>query len=216
MRRKRLLSSISLVIITGGLVLGIWGVSTHQRVRNYASFPQCPDNSASCRWDPLGSGVRYRYILRDVTDNRTLSEGETANWWLRYTPIVNHEYLCQVTPVTTCGSGPMAEVRTACAVPSPTATPGLAANFLHPKSGSEAQRTVSPEIPSSPTPTELQNLPVEPVKKTPLPIWKDWAVLTNVATYLLLTLLIGCFGFIGWQAIQRRRVSGKKPPPTAR
>lgn len=218
--KQKLLIIVAFVFVA----VTVWGASRRQDIRNRAQSPACPDRSASCRWESSGSGVRYRYLIRDVTARSVVAEGETTTRWVRFTPVVDHVYRCEVTPVNACGAGPTSQTESLCALaaspmpsqtPSPTITPTPTTDpFLRSKF---FPTDVPAPTPSQTRPTSLpgaENLNVEPQAPPPpsptaTPTVVDYTRMlsqgTNALTYILLVFIGLTIGYSVWQKLMKRK-----------
>lgn len=211
--------TILIAVLSGIAVMSaVWGATHRQDTRDRAQYPVCPDNSASCRWESSGPGVRYRYRIVDTTALSVVTEGETGSPWVRFTPVVHHSYRCEVIPFTSCGSGPISRLESMCgeagvvtptmsAIPATSTPAGIVESkptrdpFLLPK-------TVSAQFPTSAAVPEAGNFvadPVVPPKRTPTPAVVRYDAIAakgiNIVTYLLLVLVMGTVGLVMWQKI---------------
>lgn len=163
LRTKLTLLSLALLIL--GLITGTILITRPQIFKQEAAGPTCPVDGASCSWTTT-PGESYQYTITDITTGKTIKKGSTQTGRVGFTPIAGHRYRCEVTPVNTCGEGPLSVAENTCGVgrnvptttPTPTPTPIGRLITLTPSP------TPTPETIPSPTPTPLTLTP------TPTPI----------------------------------------------
>lgn len=100
-------------------------------------YPSCPSDSscnfslASCSWDAYTGATNYQFKATEVDTNTVVKE-ETllgSQTKVEFSVTSNKTYRCEVSVVTSCGTGPNGRDELLCAVeaivssPSPSATP---------------------------------------------------------------------------------------------
>ncbi len=132
-KQRILILSIFTVVILIGLVVALYLLRAPQTTVNRATTePMCPANGASCSWDSDGSATSFKVEVVDENTGNTILTTTTSNKAVQFTPIPNHKYTCNVTPINSCGEGPAATASNICIPeatptntpsPSPTLTP---------------------------------------------------------------------------------------------
>ncbi len=124
MKKKQNLIIISIfgIVVIAALIVGLFLLRKPQTTVNRATEPMCPANGASCSWDSDETATSFKVDVIDQTTGETLLSTTTSNKAVQFTPIANHTYKCNVTPINSCGEGPIATASNTC-IPEVTNTP---------------------------------------------------------------------------------------------
>lgn len=110
----------------------------------------CKDNVSTCSWDALIGASSYDYVIKNITENKVVSEGNTVSTSVDFTSFPGMTYKCEVKAKNFCGGlGDMTEASNICATPSgtPSLTPPVS-----PTPGPSTTPTLTPTVTVSPTP----------------------------------------------------------------
>lgn len=139
MKKKQKIAIITIFtsVILIGLVVALFLLNRTQTTVNRATEPMCPANGGSCSWESDGTATSFKVEVVDENTGQTILTTTTSNKAVQFTPLANHKYKCNVTPINSCGEGPVSSASNTC-IPEVTNTP-----------------TPSPSPTLSPTPTTI-------------------------------------------------------------
>lgn len=128
MKKKQtlIIISIFILVLLAGMIITVFLLQRPQTTvpRATETGPMCPANGATCSWDSDATATSFKVEIVDETTGSTLLTTTTSNKAVQFTPIANHQYKCNVTPVNTCGEGPVGSATNTCVpMSSPTPTP---------------------------------------------------------------------------------------------
>lgn len=128
--QKLLIISIFGFVLLISLIIGLFLLRKTPTINNRATEPMCPAQGASCTWESDGTATSFKVDVVDETSGKSLLSTTTTDKIVHFTPIPNHQYKCNVTPINSCGEGPSGSAVNTCipqATPTqePSATPTI-------------------------------------------------------------------------------------------
>lgn len=118
-------------------------------------YPACPNDAscnfslASCSWDAYAGAVNYKFKATEVDSNTVIKEETLASTQTKvdFTVTSNKTYRCEISVVTSCGTGPSGRDELLCAVEAIVNSPSPS-----PVSSPSATPTPTPTPTSAPAP----------------------------------------------------------------